>query len=380
VTARFFPRRPRQDTRSKPGVASRVVTWILLLIWAAALFGPGGLAVPLIQESASKLRAWYLLEFRWDHIARGSSVVAGTSGTVALVAFSDYECPFCQQAEVVIDSFTALHPAIGVGFRHVTRPGDHRSERIAIAAVCAAHLGMLKSVHDSLYVYASMASDQPTGLDFPDERRPIVESRTDALWTQCVEAPSPAVVSRLSEDSALVANLRLRQTPTFVGPRGVVIGVPAVDALTEIAGLSTRSHVAPQKESPNEQEQPVQTQGERNPMAFRHITLAAFAGTTLIASSNGDVRRAGEPVGFTNGAVAISTHHIDGGRETNVVLLVDETHESLAADAELIGSLCFRPSGDPSQVSIYAFRRRGSIGSRVLSGSATIRGSSGHSQ
>ena len=59
-------------------------------------------------------------------------------------------------------------------------------------------------------------------------------------------------------------------------------------------------------------------------MLFRHIILAALAGTTLMVSSSGDLRRPGEPIGSTNGAVAISTHHIDGGREMNVVLLVDE--------------------------------------------------------
>ena len=238
----------RKGARRKPGLASRVATWVLLLIWAIALFRPGGPAVPLIQESASKLRAWYLLEFRWDQIARGSSIVTGTSGTVGLVAFSDYECPFCQQAEIAIDSFTTLHPATGVGFRHVTRPGDPRSATIAIAAVCAADLGVLKAIHDSLYLYAGMASDQPAELGFPDGLGTTVTSGTRARWTRCVEDPGPAVAARLSEDSALVANLRLRQTPTFVGPRGVVIGVPAVDALTKIAGLPPPSHVVAPKQ------------------------------------------------------------------------------------------------------------------------------------
>ena len=232
---------------SKPGLASRVVTWVLLLFWAVALFRPGGPAVPLIRESASKLRAWYLFEFRWDRIARGSSMVAGTSGNVGLVAFSDYGCPFCQQAEIAIDSFTALHPTIGVGVRHVTRSADPHSATIAIAAVCAAELGVLTSIHDSLYSYASVASNQSSGLGLPDELRTLVGSGNRARWAQCVEDPSPFALSRLSEDSALVANLRLRQTPTFVGLHGRVIGVPTVDALTTIAGLTPPDYAVARK-------------------------------------------------------------------------------------------------------------------------------------
>ncbi len=232
--ARFLSARRRKAESRKPGLTSRVVTWVLLVIWAIALFRPGGPAVPLIQESASKLRAWYLFEFGWERIARGSSVVAGTSGAVGLVAFSDYECPFCQQAEVVVDSFTARHPETAVGFRHVTRSGNPRSTEIAIAAVCAAELRVLTSIHDSLYLYASRPPTQRSGLD---GLQTIAGEETRARWTQCVEDPTSAVLSRLSVDSALVTNLRLRQTPTFIGPHGRVVGVPTLDALTDIAGL-----------------------------------------------------------------------------------------------------------------------------------------------
>ena len=70
-------------------------------------------------------------------------------------------------------------------------------------------------------------------------------------------------------------------------------------------------------------------------MSFKHITLALFVGTTLLASSSGDPRRAGDPIGSTHGSVVISTHHVDGGREMNVVLLVDESQESLATDGQV---------------------------------------------
>lgn len=60
-------------------------------------------------------------------------------------------------------------------------------------------------------------------------------------WAKCMNDPSPLVRSRLAQDSALIDQLRLQRTPTFMGPNGSVTGVPTLSSLIEVSGLGKPS-------------------------------------------------------------------------------------------------------------------------------------------
>lgn len=217
-----------------------VVTWALLGIWAIVLFGPGGPAMPTMRESASRLRAAYLSNFGWDRVADGSSLITDSS-QIRLVVFSDYECPFCKEAEAVLDSFSVAHPSAGIGLRHVVRLGSERSRRAAVAAACAQAEEHLTAIHDLLYEYAAIPSDSTFLTRFPGGLAARLGANERSRWARCMKDPSPLVRSRLAQDSALIDHLRLRRTPTFIGPNGSVTGVPTLSSLIEVSGMGRPS-------------------------------------------------------------------------------------------------------------------------------------------
>ena len=66
-----------------------------------------------------------------------------------------------------------------------------------------------------------------------------IDQTSDLLekWATCVEEPPERILSRLDEDAALTAALKLTGTPTFVGREGLLEGIPSLDELIRITGL-----------------------------------------------------------------------------------------------------------------------------------------------
>lgn len=150
--------------------------------------------------------------------------------------FTDYDCPFCLQAEHVVDSLRQLHPNVLVGYRHVSR---RPASRLAIvAALCAETSGIPSEVHDSLYRFVGSHADSAfhsqlldyIGGTFPQERT--------ASFLACLKDLPANVQARVRADSVAASHLRVRGTPTFFGRRGTASGVPTVDELEQIAGLA----------------------------------------------------------------------------------------------------------------------------------------------
>ena len=225
----------RSETRHA-GRGAEVVTWVLLGIWAITLFSPSG------SGDADRARFRFSparglsFQLRLEPVVDGSSLITD-SPQIRLVVFSDYECPFCKQAEVVLDSFSIAHPSAGVGIRHVVRVGSERSPLAAVAAACAHAEHHLISIHDLLYEYAAMPSDSTFLTHFPGGLAARLGVNDQERWVKCIKNPNPLVRSRLAQDSTLIDHLRLQSTPTFIGPNGSVTGVPTLSSLIEISSL-----------------------------------------------------------------------------------------------------------------------------------------------
>lgn len=90
----------------------------------------------------------------------------GADAPITIVAFSDYECPFCNKGELVIAEVMA---AYGDKIRYVHRDYPlpfHKSARPAAeAARCAGEQGKFWEVHDALFVnYASLSEEKITEI------------------------------------------------------------------------------------------------------------------------------------------------------------------------------------------------------------------------
>lgn len=200
-------------------ILSAVTTVVLLvaagtIIWKDHFSSPvvdagiGGRQVPLPAEPME---------------ISGVQTMGVGSAPLAIVVFSDFECPFCAKfAKDVLPALKADYVATGraiLAFRHLPLKIHPLAERAAISAECASRVSPdgFWTMHDSIFAHPSSLTEDnlgtiavKAGLNTPD-------------YVKCMGEPSSAV----ERDKAYVASLGLQSTPvTFVGlntPRGVEV-------------------------------------------------------------------------------------------------------------------------------------------------------------
>jgi protein-disulfide isomerase len=160
----------------------------------------------------------------------GAPVLGDPAAPVAMIVFSDFECPFCGRfARDVFPSIKTNYLETGkvqFVFKHLPIPGLHpRAEPAAAVAVCAAQQGKFWALHDELF-------KDPTKLDDADlasyEKKVGLD---DAQVRSCLNGEAKG---RIDEDTALAKTLSIRGTPTFL--LGRVQGDGRVKVLQVVAG------------------------------------------------------------------------------------------------------------------------------------------------
>ncbi len=134
---------------------------------------------------------------------------------VQVVAFMDFECPFCRNAAQ--DGFTALrerHPNdVRIGFRHLPLPAHRSADGAARAAVAAGLQGQFWAYADKLL------ADETTGLGrttFITTARAVGIDEARFL----ADLDGPAVAAVVREDMLLARRLGVAATPAiFVNGR-----------------------------------------------------------------------------------------------------------------------------------------------------------------
>ncbi len=128
---------------------------------------------------------------------------------VVIVAFSDYECPFCLRAEPTIDAVLAKYPTqVRLVFRHLPLDALHPHARTAaIAAVCAEEQGKFWEYHNQLFQNQQALTDEDlikyasaVGLDM-------------AAFKTC--QTSPAAAERVHKDAESARVVGITGTPAF---------------------------------------------------------------------------------------------------------------------------------------------------------------------
>lgn len=146
----------------------------------------------------------------------GTVFEGSADAKVALVQFSEFQCPFC--ARFATDSLPTLvgkyvsTGRVRLGFRHLPLENIHPfAFGAGEISSCAAELGRFREVHDAFFKAPSATSQG----EF--RRRAINAGMDKTALDACLSKGSAA--GRVREDLALAKSLGLKSTPSFLlGP------------------------------------------------------------------------------------------------------------------------------------------------------------------
>jgi protein-disulfide isomerase len=147
----------------------------------------------------------------------------GRPGAPLVVAYADYECPYCAQADAVL----AELPVRRV-FRHFPVPSKHpRARALACAAEAAALQGRFWAMHDALFADQGRIDD------------PHLWERARRLGLDLgrfeVDRRSEAVAERVAGDFRAGVRAGVVTTPTLFVDGVVHAGVPGRELLARLA-------------------------------------------------------------------------------------------------------------------------------------------------
>ena len=146
---------------------------------------------------------------------------------VTIVAFSDFECPFCTKGAASLERLSATFDGkVRVVFRNMPLPMHAKAQAAAIAGLAAHRQGKFWEMHDALFATQGRfdpddldALADEIGLDLDEYRRDIAD---------------PALASALQKDIADAKALGINGTPSFLVNGRLVVGARPVDELAAL--------------------------------------------------------------------------------------------------------------------------------------------------
>jgi len=162
-------------------------------------------------ESNPATRVQPVSESHWQQAIAGGYRRGSANPKLLIVAFTDFECPFCRRYEndVLQPLLDDDSSEVAVIFRHWPLAMHPRAFTAARLAECSAHLGKFWAAHDLLYeVIDSLDSLSPTILA---ERLEIVDGEA---FVAC--ATSDMLDHKIASDTALVRSLGGVGTPAVL--------------------------------------------------------------------------------------------------------------------------------------------------------------------
>ena len=153
-----------------------------------------------------------------------SPVLGNPNGTVTLVEFFDYRCPYCKSSAASVTELIRSDPKLRVVMKElpVLGPESVFASRIALAA---ARHGTYAAFHDAVLAYKG-ALDNDKTLD-------IARSLGLDPTKLQKEAADPAITANIQSDLDLARTLGIDGTPTFVVGDDIIPGVLSLDDLKQ---------------------------------------------------------------------------------------------------------------------------------------------------
>jgi protein-disulfide isomerase len=146
---------------------------------------------------------------------------------VTIVAFSDFECPFCTKGAATLEKLSASFGGkVRVVFRNMPLPMHAKAEAAALAGLAAHRQGKFWEMHDALF--ATQGKFEPDDLDaLADEiGLDLAKYRSDIA--------DPALAKALQKDIADAKALGISGTPSFLVNGRLVVGARPVNELTTL--------------------------------------------------------------------------------------------------------------------------------------------------
>lgn len=187
----------------------RKAPWFSAPTWAAALLvGASGFALagPLAQPSPPSFKAALFND-------PDSPVVGNPDGDVTVVAFTDYNCPYCRKSDGDLAALIASDPKVRVIYKDwpILAKSSVTAAKVAIASQWQ---GKYAAVHKALMrMTARPATDQ-------DISQAVVASGVDVpQLNRDLDARDDEIVALLKRNIAEADALKLQGTPVYViGP------------------------------------------------------------------------------------------------------------------------------------------------------------------
>jgi len=161
----------------------------------------------------------------------GTNYVLGTEGAVlTIVEFSDFACPYCEQAHTILKKIINRYPGkVKIIYRDL--PLHENSVDLAMAARCAGEQGKFWDMHDQLF--ANQSSLKGTG----DDLKTVIYSLAGTLglnaatFDNCYQ--NKKYLPNISTDFTDATTLQIKGTPTWFLNGKILTGyIPENDFLT----------------------------------------------------------------------------------------------------------------------------------------------------
>jgi protein-disulfide isomerase len=159
----------------------------------------------------------------------GAQLLGAKGAPVALIAFSDFQCPFCGKCErETLPELRKRYVEAGrvlFAFRQLPLAIHPFAEKAAEAANCAGREGKFWQLHDQLFAH-QQELDEASVLKFAQS-----VGVNDKEFSACL---SSGATGEVKQDGALAKTLQIMGTPTFFV--GTVMSGGKVKALRRLSG------------------------------------------------------------------------------------------------------------------------------------------------
>lgn len=146
----------------------------------------------------------------WEELTDSSRTLTRGDGSITIIEFGDYQCPFCARAQATLRALIAKYPdRVTLLYRHFPLPRHPHSMEAAEAAECAGEQGMFSEFHDLL-----LAKQESLGM-IPWDTLAAAAGVADLYsFHECVD--THRYESRVEGDLDLAAQLGFTGTPAFI--------------------------------------------------------------------------------------------------------------------------------------------------------------------
>ena len=145
----------------------------------------------------------------WADVAGGPLRMGADTAPVEVVAFGDYQCPFCRASSAALDSLRMRRPDVAVSYRAYPLPSHPAADRAAAAALCADDQGAFADAHHSLY-----QGGQPLHQAESVQLAEALDITDPDAFASCLDATETS--RRVERDIALGRLIGIEGVPTFV--------------------------------------------------------------------------------------------------------------------------------------------------------------------